>query len=87
MHFDISATGQHDFMLSHEKRDIIEVGDTIGLFTHLSHEVQIIGYDTKAIFVGNVQISLITVVNLILLKVSTRNCQQLIITIVKGPFY
>ena len=46
MHFDISATGQHDFMLSHEKRDIIEVGDTIGLFTHLSHKVQIIGYDT-----------------------------------------
>ena len=43
--FDIAETGHHEFSLSPEDRDIIDAGDTIGLFTHLAGEDQVIGFD------------------------------------------
>ena len=46
MDFTISMIGFHDIRLSPGKRDVVEVGDVIGLFTRLSTETPVIGFDT-----------------------------------------
>ena len=46
MNFVVSAIGFHDIPLSSEKRDMVETGDVIGLFTRLSTENPVIGFDT-----------------------------------------
>ena len=42
----MSVSGQHEFMLSPEKRDFVKFGDVLGLFTFLPNEDQIIGHNT-----------------------------------------
>ena len=43
--FDIPVSGYHEFKLNHGKRDIVEAGDVLGIFTCLTNEVQVIWYD------------------------------------------
>ena len=43
--FGITTTGLHEFRLSPVERSRIKDGDMIGLFTRLSNEAAVIGYD------------------------------------------
>ena len=45
MNFSISVRGFYDIRLSPGKRDMVKVGDVMGVFSCLSSENPIIGYD------------------------------------------
>ena len=43
--FDITTAGFHEFMLNSETQSTVEAGDVIALFTCLSDEAAVIGFD------------------------------------------
>ena len=43
--FNIRTTGYHEFMLNSGKQSTVEAGDVISLFTRLSDEAAVIGFD------------------------------------------